>query len=95
MAIGMYFNPPSMNAQQYDETIRRLEAAGQGSPRGRQYHVCFGTGDKLQVFDVWESQESFEAFGRTLMPLLQELGLSAGEPTAEPVHNVILGEHHH
>lgn len=91
MAVGTYFNPPSMNAEQYEDAIRRLEAAGAGSPKGRLYHVCFGSGNKLQVFDVWDSQESFDAFGQVLMPLLAEIGLDPGTPMIEPVHNTISG----
>lgn len=91
MAIGIYFRPASMNAEQYDEVIRRLEAAGAGKPAGRSYHVCFGEGDQLQVFDIWDSQEAFDKFGATLMPILQELQLDPGQPMPEPVHNVITG----
>ena len=91
MAIAVYFNPPSMNAQQYDEAIGRLEQAGVASPPGRTYHSCFGSGDKLQVFDVWDSQEAFDEFGKTLMPILQEIGLDPGQPHVEPVHNTIIG----
>lgn len=89
MAIGAYFMPESMNAQQYEDILRRLEEAGAGSPRGRQYHVCFGNGDKLQVFDIWDSQESFEAFGPTLMPILQQVGIQA-QPQIEPVYKTIM-----
>jgi hypothetical protein len=91
MAIGIYFNPASMTAAQYDETIRRLDAAGAGRPAGRLHHACFGSGDKLQVFDIWESQQDFDRFGQTLMPILQEIGLDPGQPTVEPVHNLITG----
>jgi hypothetical protein len=91
MAVGIYFNPASMNAAQYDDIMRRLEAAGASRPAGRLYHACFGSGDKLQVFDIWESQQAFETFGNTLMPILQELGLDAGEPMVEQVHNFIPG----
>ena len=91
MAIGIYFNPASMNAGQYDEAIRRLDAAGAGKPAGRLYHACFGSGDKLQVVDVWESQQDFDTFGATLMPILQEIGLDPGQPMVEPVHNLIPG----
>ena len=45
MALGIYFSPKSMNAQQYDTCIRKLDAAGAGNPAGRSYHACFGTGD--------------------------------------------------
>jgi len=91
MAIGIYFNPVSMTAAQYDDIIGRLDAAGAGKPAGRLYHACFGSGDKLQVFDIWESQQAFDKFGETLMPILQEIGLDAGQPMAEPVHNLIQG----
>ena len=63
MAISVYINPVSATAAQYDEIIRRLDAAGAGKPAGRLYHACFGSGDKLQVFDIWESQQAFDKFG--------------------------------
>lgn len=91
MAIGIYFNPPSMTAAQYDEIVRRLDEAGLGSPAGRMYHVCFGSGDKLQVFDVWQSQQDFDKFGATMMPIAQEMGADPGQAVIEPVHNLIPG----
>jgi hypothetical protein len=81
-----------MTAQQYDQIIERLTAAGAGAPEGRRYHVCFGSGDRLQVLDVWESPESFEQFGQTLMPILQQLGVDPGQPAIQPVHSTIIGE---
>jgi hypothetical protein len=91
MAISVYINPVSATAAQYDEIIRRLDAAGAGNPAGRLYHACFGTGDKLQVFDIWESQQAFDKFGETLMPIVQEIGTDTGQPMIEPVHNLIQG----
>jgi hypothetical protein len=91
MAISVYINPASATAEQYDEIIRRLEAAGAGNPAGRLYHACFGSGDKLQVFDIWESQEAFAKFGETMMPIVQEVGLDIGQPMVAPVHNLIQG----
>ena len=89
MALAFYFSPNSMNAEQYDTCIRRLAAAGAGKPAGRLYHACFGTGDKLAVFDVWDSQESFDRFGQTLMPIMTEIGVDPGQPHVMPIHNVI------
>ena len=91
MALGFYFSPNSMNAQQYDTCIRKLEAAGAGKPSGRLYHACFGTGDKLAVFDVWDSQQSFDSFGQALMPIMKEIGVDPGQPQVMPIHNVIKG----
>jgi len=89
--IAIYFNPASMNAAQYDEIIRRLDAAGMGKPAGRLHHACFGSADKLQVFDIWESQQDFDTFGATLMPIIQQVGVDTGQPVVEPVHSVIPG----
>ena len=91
MAIGVYFPFPSMSAENYDEGVRRLEEAGQGAPSGRRYHVAFEAGSGVHVFDVWDSQESFDAFGRTLMPIMKDLGVDPGEPQISQVHNIIQG----
>jgi hypothetical protein len=89
MAVSVYFAPKSMNAQKYNDAVKRLSAAGQMHPKGRLYHICFGSGDKLQVFEVWASQAEFDAFGKTLMPILKKVGLDPGTPMVAPVQNVI------
>ncbi|HZS04444.1 MAG TPA: hypothetical protein VFD58_06380 [Blastocatellia bacterium] len=91
MALTLLFTPASMNAAQYDECISRLAAAGAGAPAGRLYHVCFGSGNQLSVFDVWDSMASFEQFGQTLMPILHDLGINPGTPTISEVHSIIGG----
>lgn len=91
MAIGIYFGQGDFPADKYDEAIGRLEAAGAAAPDGRSYHVALEVDGKINVFDVWESQEAFDAFGATLMPILTELGVDPGPPAPMPVHNVIVG----
>jgi hypothetical protein len=91
MALGFYFASSSFSPAQYDEAIQRLEAAGAGSPAGRSYHCAFAAGPNLHIFDVWDSQEAFEKFGETLMPILGELGVDPGEPSVAEIHNVIIG----
>ena len=90
MAIGVYFSPPAMSAEKYDECIRLLRKAGAGHPAGRSYHSTFGPKDKLMVFDVWTSQAAFDKFGKTLMPILEQLGIDSGQPMVMPVHKVIV-----
>lgn len=89
MAIAVLFHPRPMSTDQYDECIRMLEEAGAGHPPGRLYHACYESDGGLNVFDVWESKESFESFGPTLMPILQRLGINPGEPAISQIHNVI------
>jgi hypothetical protein len=40
---------------------------------------------------VWESKETFEAFGATLLPILAAAGVDPGEPMISEAHNVIAG----
>ena len=91
MALGIYFPMESMSTEQYDDVVRRLEAAGAGSPPGRSYHCAFSGGSGLHVFDVWDSQESFDEFGQKLMPILGEVGVDPAEPQIAEVHNIITG----
>jgi hypothetical protein len=91
MALGFYFAPESFTPEQYDEAIRRLDAAGAGSPPGRSYHCAFSGEGGINVFDVWDSQESFDKFGETLLPIMAELGTDPGEPQVAEIHNIIIG----
>ena len=91
MALGFYFSPRiPMSAKVYDECIKRLKKVGAGNPPGRIYHACFGSPDNLAVFDVWTSQAAFEKFGRTLMPIMQQIGADPGQPVVMPIHNVMV-----
>jgi hypothetical protein len=91
MALGFYFRASSFSPEKYDEAIKLLDAAGAGAPEGRSHHIALEADGNIQVFDVWESQEAFEAFGVTLIPILTGLGVDPGEPMVAPVHNVIEG----
>jgi hypothetical protein len=91
MAIGTYFALTGMTTERYREVIKQLEAAGAGSPKGRSYHAAFGDPKGLMVFDVWESQAEFDAFGAILMPILAKNNVDPGQPQIMPIHNIIKG----
>lgn len=90
MAILAKFAVSGMTQSNYDEVMRRLEAAGAGAPPGRLKHVCYGSTENLQVVDVYDGPEAFEAFGGTLVPILKELGIEA-VPQVEPIYNSVRG----
>ena len=92
MSFVVRFTPKEMSTAKYDEIIRRLEAAGAGTPKGRLYHVAFGDPNELRVSDIWDTRENFDAFGATLMPILQEVGVDPGTPDFIEVYNIIPGE---
>ena len=89
MALGSYFAPAAMSAAKYDECIKQLKKAGAGHPTGRSYHACFGPADKVMVFDVWTSQAAFDKFGKTLLPIAQQMGVDLGAPQIVPIYKVI------
>jgi hypothetical protein len=89
MSILVRFAPASLTAEQYDESVRRLEGAGDWPPDGLDYHVCFGSEGSLRVSEVWDSQQQLEAFGERLMPILSEIGIEPGEPEVIAIHNIV------
>ena len=91
MALGFYFVHEGFTPEKYDSAIKKLDAAGAGAPKGRTLHVALESDGAIQVFDIWESQEEFDAFGQTLIPILTELGIELQEPMVANVHNVIRG----
>jgi hypothetical protein len=91
MALGIYFVHEGFTPDKYSNAIKQLEEAGAGAPKGRTFHVALESNGTIQVFDIWESQEDFDAFGQTLIPILSELGVELKEPMVASVHNVIQG----
>lgn len=90
MAIVFVFEPKSMNRDQYHRLLAKLDAAGIREQPGRSFHVCFGSGDKLRVLDVWDSEEALMAsFGEGILPVLQEVGIEALPPEILPVEHIL------
>ena len=81
---------PTSTRAQYDESIARLQDAGEFPPDGLAFHVAFGSPGHLRVSEIWDSREQFEAFGQRLMPILAEIGIElAGEPEVTETYNII------
>jgi hypothetical protein len=91
VSILARFTPASdVTTDQYDESVRRLEASGDWPPDGLEYHVAFVADGGLRVSEIWDSPEQLEAFGARLMPILADIGVElAGAPELFEVHNII------
>ena len=89
MSIVVRFAPQSATIEQYDESVRRLEAQGDYPPDGLEYHVCFLSDGNVRVSEIWDSREQFQAWGERLMPVITEMGIDPGEPEVFEVHNVV------
>jgi hypothetical protein len=90
MSVLIRFAPTAVTTtEQYDETIRRLQEAGDFPPDGMEYHVCFLSDGNVRVSEIWESREQIDTFAERLMPLLAEVGIDPGEPEVLEIHNII------
>jgi len=90
MSVLVRFAPPGeTTTEQDDETVRRLEEAGDWPPEGLEYHVCFLSEGNIRVSEIWDSREQLDAFGERLMPVLADVGINPGEPELLEIHNII------
>jgi hypothetical protein len=91
MSVLIRFAPSSRTTtEQYDETIRRLQDAGDFPPKGLEYHVCFLSQDgNVRVSEIWDSREQLDAFGERLRPVLADVGIDPGDPEILDIHNII------
>ena len=83
--IAVYVKPETMTAEQYNKAREALQATD-SSIEGRRHHSCFGEDGQLSVFEIWESQEAYDAFVPFLVPVLQSLGIV---PSARDIMNVV------
>ena len=78
--IGVYIQGSSATVEQYHAVDEKLREAMGGPIVGMKLHTCFREGEGIAIFDVWESQEAFEALGSKLMPILQDMGVELSPP---------------
>jgi hypothetical protein len=89
MSVLIRFAPASLTAEQYDTAVQRLTEERVLPAEGLEYEICYGSGDKMKVSQVFDTQEHLDAFGAALMPILAELAINPGEPEMFEVHNII------
>jgi len=88
--LARFTAAPNVTAEQYDETIRRLEKSGDWLPDGLEYHVAFKSDGNFRVSEIWDSREQFDRFGERLMPILDDVGIElSGAPEMLEIHNII------
>jgi hypothetical protein len=90
MPQTIVFKFAKFSKDKYFQAIKDLEAAGQGSPAGRSFHAASELADGgMMIVDIWESMEHFDAFGKTLLPILEKNGIAPTRPKVYPTVNVI------
>ncbi|WP_405820212.1 antibiotic biosynthesis monooxygenase [Streptomyces sp. NBC_01390] len=96
MSIVVVFELPGMTQAQYEESAEKV--AGRPGPvkspsdwpvPGLISHTSAPTPDGWLVVDVWETQEAFERFGETIIPILRDLGVPDAQPKVYPVFSMV------
>ena len=94
MAVVAVFQGEGFTQENYEESVRRIagkssvESPADWPVEGLLAHVAGQGANGFRVVDVWESEQAFRAFGETLIPVLQEIGVE-GEPEIYPAHTFV------
>jgi hypothetical protein len=90
--VVVHFEFPNVSAQQYDNVWKDLRASGNNRPKGLIFHVGAPTPNGgWFVTDVWESEEDFKTFGKTLMPIIAKQDIPSVQPIIMPARYVYEG----
>jgi hypothetical protein len=77
--IAIYIVTKNMTVEQHTKGRALLRELG-APESAMRLHSCFGEDGQLQVFDIWDSQESFDEFLTHLGPVMEELGIELAQP---------------
>jgi hypothetical protein len=87
--VVIHFEFPHTTQQQFIAAWDELRKIGQPNPKGLLFHVAAPMADGgLFVTDVWESEQAFIEFGKTLMPILEKLDIPRVKPSIMAAYNV-------
>src|SRR5206468_1917363 len=95
MPVVAVFQSPSFTRERYEESVvkvsggkSRVDSRADWPVEGLLAHIAGEGPDGFRVVDVWASEEAFQQFGETLIPILSELGVD-GEPEVYPTHTFV------
>jgi hypothetical protein len=90
MVVVAVFQDPSLTQERYEQSVNKLtggksrvESPADWPVEGLLVHVAGQGKDGFRVVDVWDSEESFQAFGEVILPILEELGIDV-QPEVYP-----------
>lgn len=87
MPVAVHICPDHMSKDDYKRVIGDLEKEGVREPEGRLYHAAYGEDDDVQMFELWRSQEDFDAHSDKLFATLQGTGVNVDRVDVQPVHS--------
>ena len=95
MPVMVVHHTPSLTRERYEEVVhgltggkRRLTSPADVPTPGLLVHVAAQTEDGFMIFDVFESQQAFDAFRSVASPIATAAGIEE-PPRSYPVHTYI------
>ena len=85
MPVAVHICPDRMSQDEYKQVIGELEKSG--VQEGRLYHAAYGDDDDVRMFEVWRSQEEFDAHSDKLFATLQGAGVNVDRVEVHPLHS--------
>jgi len=82
--VAVRISPKQMSKEDYDRMIDELKECGLSEPEGRLYHAAYGD-DQVEIFEVWNSEEEFEAHCDRAFATLK--GTTLGGFDVQPLHS--------
>lgn len=96
MAIVAVFDVPGMTKEQYEKSAEAVSGRPGAVQNPKDWpvdglisHTAAPTPGGWLVVDVWESEEAFQEFGKTILPALQKLGVENPQPKIYQAHTVV------
>lgn len=95
MPVVLVHQAPTLTQERYEAAVRRL--TGSDRPlrtpadwpvEGLLVHVAGPASGGFRIVDLWESEEAAGRFGSTLLPILQEVGIT-DLPEIYPAHTFV------
>ena len=87
--IAVYYSPENLTKERYETITQKMMAAMEGGKLSAQpplHHSCFGEDGHLMVFEIYESQQAFDALWPDLSAQIKEAGVTfSREPDVLPV----------
>jgi hypothetical protein len=77
--IGVCLSTTNMTAEMHATGREQLREAA-APERAMKLHCVSGEDGKLEVFDIWESQQAFDEFLKYLGPVMEKLGIELAQP---------------
>lgn len=95
MPVVLVHQGPTLTRDRYEEAVRRLtggnrplQVPADWPVEGLLVHAAGQGNGGFRIVDLWESKDAADRFGKILLPILREVGVT-DMPEIYPSHTVV------